>query len=149
MLDGTSVPVTPTSGVLHSDDGMEPSRDRLGRVIGVSPELPVGARCLHVWPTQRGHVASDTCRAFSSSLATRTRQATLSLSLVRSAGCLPLLSVIAVITATAFPSFLFFCHHEFCPKADRRRRLPKKAVPFSLAPSLRSSTDPVKNYLRK
>ena len=46
LLVSTSEPVTPTSGVLHSDDGMEPSRDRLGRVIGVSPELPVGARVL-------------------------------------------------------------------------------------------------------
>ena len=46
MLDGTSEPVTPTSGELPSDEGMKPSRFRLGRVIGVSPELPVGARVL-------------------------------------------------------------------------------------------------------
>lgn len=56
MLDGTSEPVTPTSGELHSDEGMKPSRFRLGRVIGVSPELPVGARVL-AWcaipPVQR------------------------------------------------------------------------------------------------
>lgn len=147
MLDGTSEPVTPTSGELPSDEGMKPSRFRLGRVIGVSPELPVGARCLH--RGQNGPSQAIPCRAFSSSHWAINKSVELESVAVRSPCRLPLSSMCPVITATAFPSFLFFCHHEFCPKADRRRRLPKKAVPFSLAPSLRSSTDPVKNYLRK